>query len=107
MIIDRVNSPADVKTLTRPQLDALAREIRDLLVVTCARNGGHLAPNLGVVELTIALHRLLDLPTDKIVWDVSHQAYVHKLLTGRRERFATLRQGGGLSGFTMRSESPY
>ncbi len=107
MIIDRVNSPADVKALTRPQLDALAREIRDLLVVTCARNGGHLAPNLGVVELTIALHRLLDLPTDKIVWDVSHQAYVHKILTGRRDRFPTIRKGGGLSGFSMRSESEY
>ena len=107
MLIDHVNSPADLKKLSRPQLDVLAREIRDLLVVTCARNGGHLAPNLGVVELTIALHRLLDLPKDRIVWDVSHQAYVHKILTGRRDRFSTIRKGGGLSGFSMRSESEY
>jgi len=107
MILERVASPADLKTLSRSELDGLAREIRDLLVVTCARNGGHLAPNLGVVELTIALHRVLDAPRDKIVWDVSHQAYVHKILTGRADRFSTLRQEGGLSGFAMRSESPY
>ena len=107
MIIERIDSPADVKALTREELDILAREIRDMLVVTCARNGGHLAPNLGVVELSIALHRVLDLPKDKLVWDVSHQVYVHKLLTGRRDRFHTIRKGGGLSGFSMRTESPY
>ncbi len=107
MVIERVNSPADLKALNRDELDVLAREIRDLLVVTCSRNGGHLAPNLGVVELTIALHRVLNLPVDKLVWDVSHQAYVHKILTGRRDRFGTLRQGGGISGFQMRSESEY
>ncbi len=107
MVIEGIERPADVKALARPQLDVLAREIRDMLVVTCSRNGGHLAPNLGVVELTIALHRVLDLPPDKIVWDVSHQCYVHKLLTGRRERFHTLRQGGGISGFSMRSESEF
>ncbi|HUY40101.1 MAG TPA: 1-deoxy-D-xylulose-5-phosphate synthase [Candidatus Dormibacteraeota bacterium] len=107
MVIEGIERPADVKALTRPQLDVLAREIRDMLVVTCSRNGGHLAPNLGVVELTIALHRVLDLPPDKIIWDVSHQSYVHKLLTGRRERFHSLRQGGGISGFSMRSESEY
>ncbi len=107
MVIERVNSPADLKALSRDELDVLAREIRDLLVVTCSRNGGHLAPNLGVVELTIALHRVLNLPVDKLVWDVSHQAYVHKILTGRRDRFGTLRQGGGISGFAMRSESEY
>ena len=107
MVIERVNSPADVKALTRDELDVLAREIRDMLVVTCSRNGGHLAPNLGVVELTIALHRVLDLPKDKLVWDVSHQVYVHKILTGRRDRFSTLRKAGGLSGFAMRSESEY
>jgi 1-deoxy-D-xylulose-5-phosphate synthase len=107
MVIERIESPADVKSLTRAELDVLAREIRDMLVVTCSRNGGHLAPNLGVVELTIALHRVLDLPPDKIVWDVSHQSYVHKILTGRRDRFHTLRQGGGVSGFSMRTESPY
>jgi 1-deoxy-D-xylulose-5-phosphate synthase len=107
MVIERINSPADVKQLGREEIDLLASEIRDLLVRTCAVNGGHLAPNLGVVELTLALHRVLDLPTDKLVWDVSHQTYVHKILTGRRDRFATIRKGGGLSGFAMRSESPY
>lgn len=107
MVIERIERPADVKALSREELDALGREIRDMLVVTCSRNGGHLAPNLGVVELTLALHRVLHLPPDKIVWDVSHQSYVHKILTGRRDRFHTLRQGGGISGFSMRSESPY
>ena len=107
MVIERINTPADVKSLTRDELDVLAREIRDMLVVTCSRNGGHLAPNLGVVELTIALHRTLDLPADKLVWDVSHQVYVHKILSGRRDRFHTLRKGGGISGFAMRSESEY
>ena len=107
MVIERIDSPADVKRLRRKEIDVLASEIRELLVRTCAVNGGHLAPNLGVVELTLALHRVLDLPTDKLVWDVSHQTYVHKILTGRRDRFATLRKGGGLSGFAMRSESPY
>jgi 1-deoxy-D-xylulose-5-phosphate synthase len=107
MVIERIDSPADVKRLRRDEIDVLASEIRDLLVRTCAVNGGHLAPNLGVVELTLALHRVLDLPADKLVWDVSHQTYVHKILTGRRERFATIRKGGGLSGFAMRTESPY
>ena len=107
MILERIDSPADLRRLTRAQIDTLAGEIRDLLVETCSHNGGHLAPNLGVVELTLALHRVLDLPKDKIVWDVSHQSYVHKILTGRRDRFSTLRQAGGISGFAMRSESPY
>jgi len=107
MVIERIDSPADLKALTRPQVEVLAREIRELLIATCAANGGHLAPNLGVVELTLALHRVLETPKDRIVWDVSHQAYVHKILTGRRDRFATIRQAGGLSGFTMRSESPH
>jgi len=107
MILERIATPADVKRLDRTELDLLAREIRETLIRVCAANGGHLAPNLGVVELTIALHRVLDLPRDIIVWDVSHQSYVHKLLTGRAARFSTLRQGGGLSGFSMRSESEY
>lgn len=107
MIIERIDSPADVKRLRRKEIDVLAGEIRELLVNTCAANGGHLAPNLGVVELTLALHRVLDLPSDRLVWDVSHQTYVHKILTGRRERFSTIRKGGGISGFAMRSESPY
>jgi 1-deoxy-D-xylulose-5-phosphate synthase len=107
MVLERIDSPADLKSLTRPEMDLLAQEIRDLLVRTCAKNGGHLAPNLGVVELTLALERVLNLPQDRIVWDVSHQTYVHKILTGRRNRFDTIRQGGGLSGFAMRSESEY
>ncbi|HZZ65930.1 MAG TPA: 1-deoxy-D-xylulose-5-phosphate synthase N-terminal domain-containing protein, partial [Candidatus Baltobacteraceae bacterium] len=107
MIIERIDSPADVKHLQRSDIDRLAQEIRDRLIAVCAQNGGHLAPNLGVVELTLALHRVLDLPPDRIVWDVSHQAYVHKMLTGRRDRFPTIRKGGGLSGFAMRSESDY
>ena len=107
MVIERIDSPADVKKLSRPDIDTLAQEIRETLIAVCAQNGGHLAPNLGVVELTLALHHVLDLPPDRIVWDVSHQAYVHKLLTGRRDRFPTIRKGGGLSGFAMRSESEY
>ncbi|MBV8068232.1 MAG: 1-deoxy-D-xylulose-5-phosphate synthase, partial [Candidatus Eremiobacteraeota bacterium] len=107
MIVKRISSPADVKRLRRAEIDTLACEIREMLVETCAVNGGHLAPNLGVVELTLALHRVLDLPHDKLVWDVSHQTYVHKILTGRRERFGTIRKGSGLSGFAMRSESEY
>ena len=107
MILERIDSPADVKRLSRPELDRLAAEIRQTLIRVCAANGGHLAPNLGVVELTIALHRVLDLPNDVLVWDVSHQSYVHKLLTGRAGRFDTLRQGGGVSGFAMRSESEF
>jgi len=107
MVIERIDSPADVKKLARPDIDTLASEIRGMLVQTCAVNGGHLAPNLGVVELTLALHRVLELPHDKLVWDVSHQVYVHKILTGRRDRFHTIRKGGGISGFAMRSESEY
>jgi len=107
MILERITTPADVRKLSRPELDQLAREIRETLIRVCAVNGGHLAPNLGVVELTVALMRVLELPRDVVVWDVSHQSYVHKLLTGRFERFHTLRQGGGVSGFCMRSESEY
>ncbi|BDE05867.1 1-deoxy-D-xylulose-5-phosphate synthase 1 [Vulcanimicrobium alpinum] len=107
MILERIASPADVKRLPRPELDQLAREIRETLIRVCAANGGHLAPNLGVVELTLALHRVLELPRDVVVWDVSHQSYVHKLLTGRAGRFETLRQAGGISGFAMRTESEY
>jgi 1-deoxy-D-xylulose-5-phosphate synthase len=107
MILDRISSPNDVKRLSRPELEQLAAEVRETLIRVCAANGGHLAPNLGVVELTIALMRVLDLPKDVICWDVSHQSYVHKLLTGRYDRFHTLRQAGGVSGFSMRSESEY
>ena len=107
MILDRIASPADVKRLSRARARQLARRSAQTLIRVCAANGGHLAPNLGVVELTIALFRVLDLPQDAIVWDVSHQSYVHKLLSGRAGRFGTLRQGGGISGFAMRSESEF
>jgi len=107
MILDSINEPADLKGLTLPQLAQLATELRRTIVTTVDANGGHLASNLGVVELTIALHRTFDSPRDKIVWDVGHQTYTHKLLTGRRARFSTIRQHGGLSGFTDREESPH
>ncbi len=106
-LLDDIQGPADLKKLTRPQLQELAAEVREELVSVVSANGGHLASNLGVVELTIALHRVFDSPNDKIVWDVGHQSYTHKLLTGRKDRFATLRQFGGLSGFTSRSESDH
>ena len=106
-LLDKINNPADLKELARPELRQLATEIRDELVAVVSANGGHLASNLGVVELTIALHRVFDSPQDKIVWDVGHQAYTHKLLTGRRERFTSLRQYGGLSGYTSRDESQH
>jgi len=106
-LLDRVDNPVDLKGLTKQELEQLAAEIRRELVTTVTANGGHLASNLGVVELTIALHRVFDSPRDKIIWDVGHQSYVHKLLTGRRQRFASIRQYGGLSGFTSRSESEH
>jgi 1-deoxy-D-xylulose-5-phosphate synthase len=106
-LLDRIEKPADLKGLTKQELEQLAAEIRQELVTTVSANGGHLASNLGVVELTIALHRVFDSPRDKLIWDVGHQSYVHKLLTGRRQRFNSLRQYGGLSGFTSRSESEH
>jgi 1-deoxy-D-xylulose-5-phosphate synthase len=104
-LLDAVNSPADLKALTSSQLNQLAEEIRQEIISTVSSCGGHLAANLGVVELTIALHSILDSPRDKIIWDVGHQTYAHKLLTGRRDRFASLRQYGGISGFPRRGES--
>ncbi len=106
-ILDKINSPEDLKNLTYSELDILARELRDEMVKTISLNGGHLASSLGTVELTIALHRIFHTPRDKIVWDVGHQSYAHKLLTGRRERFSTIRRYGGLSGFPSRQESPH
>ena len=106
-ILDRIDKPADLKNLTYPELELLSTEIREELVSVVSANGGHLASNLGVVELTLALHRVFDTPRDKIVWDVGHQAYAHKLVTGRRKEFDSLRQYGGLSGFTSREESEY
>jgi len=106
-ILDSIQAPCDVKGLSEAQLAQLADEIRSELVTTVSKTGGHLAPNLGVVELTLGIHRALDCPSDRIIFDVGHQSYVHKLLTGRRERFSTLRQYGGVCGFPKRSESPY
>ncbi len=106
-LLNNINSPEDIKCLTRKQLVDLAAEIRKTIVSTVAEKGGHLAPSLGVVELTLAIHYCFDSPKDKIIWDVGHQAYAHKLITGRRERFSTLRQQDGISGFPKRSESEH
>ena len=106
-LLDTVHSPADIKKLSIPQLETLAQEIRERLILTLSKTGGHLGPNLGVVELTLAMHYVFDTPTDRFVFDVSHQAYIHKLLTGRRERFETIRQPGGLNGFMLRTESEH
>lgn len=104
-LLDSINSPSDIKNLTFEQLNILAQEIRKKLIETVSSNGGHLASNLGTVELTIALHKVFDSPNDKIIFDVGHQAYTHKILTGRREAFSTIRTEGGLSGFTRPNES--
>ncbi len=106
-ILDQINSPADLKGLKLADLEILAGEIRKLIIETVSRNGGHLAPSLGVVELSIALHYVFDSPRDKIIWDVGHQAYAHKIITGRRDKFHTLRKYKGISGFPRRKESPY
>ena len=96
-ILDRINKPDDLKKLNLLEKNKLAEEIREYILEVVSKNGGHLASNLGVVELTIALHSVFDLPQDKIVWDVGHQSYVHKILTGRKERMQTLRKFGGIS----------
>src|SRR5215467_422308 len=106
-ILETIKSPADVKALSIAELTQLAEEIRGRLIVGVAKTGGHIGPNLGVVELTIALHYVFDTPRDSFVFDVSHQSYVHKLLTGREDRFDTIRQPGGLNGFMLRTESPH
>lgn len=105
MILEKIKEANDVKQLSLSECEQLAQEIRDFLIRSLSKTGGHLASNLGVVELTIALHRFLHFPEDKLVWDVGHQAYTHKILTGRKEQFATLRKTGGLSGFPKRKES--
>ncbi|MFK7697181.1 1-deoxy-D-xylulose-5-phosphate synthase [Paenibacillus sp. HJGM_3] len=107
MLLDQINSPTDLKKLSVAQLEPLAQEIRDFLIEKLSKTGGHLAPNLGVVELTLALHYLYDSPKDKFIFDVGHQAYVHKLLTGRREQFDSLRQYKGMCGFVKRAESEH
>src|SRR6056297_1276698 len=105
--LEKINSPKDIKNMSLKDLNILAEEIRRVIIETVSINGGHLAPNLGVVELTIALHKTLNCPTDKLIWDVGHQTYTHKLLTGRYKNFDTIRQYGGLSGYTTIEESPY
>jgi len=106
-LLENINSPADLKQLSRKELPVLADEIRKIIVEVVSQTGGHLASSLGAVELTIAIHYVFDTPHDKLIWDVGHQAYAHKLLTGRRDQFHTLRQHGGIAGFTRIGESPY
>src|SRR5690606_38472333 len=105
--LDRINNPKDLKKLEISQLPTLAQELREFIIDVVSVKGGHLGASLGVVELTIALHYVFDTPIDQLVWDVGHQAYVHKILTGRRDLFETNRQNGGISGFPKRSESIY
>ncbi len=105
--LDKVNSPKDIKDMNVEEMDLLAKDIRKFLVRSISKTGGHLASNLGVVELTLSLHKVFDSPKDKIVWDVGHQSYVHKILTGRKDEFTTLRQFNGLSGFPKENESPH
>ena len=104
---NRINCPQDLKKLSAEELELLAAELRQEVLTVVSENGGHLASNLGVVELTLALHSVYDSPADKIIWDVGHQCYIHKLLTGRRREFSTLRRFGGLSGFPKTAESPH
>ena len=106
-VLDTINEPAELRKLARAQLTPLAHELRNFLLDSVSKTGGHLSSNLGTVELTIALHYVFNTPYDRIVWDVGHQTYSHKILTGRRERMPTLRQFGGLSGFPKRDESEY
>ena len=106
-LLDTINSPADLKGLNSGELRRVADELRAETIDAVSVTGGHLGAGLGVVELTVALHYVLDTPSDILIWDVGHQAYPHKILTGRRDRIRTLRQGGGLSGFTKRTESEY
>lgn len=106
-LLDRIDEPEKLHNLSTEELEALAAELRELIVSTVSQTGGHLAPSLGAIELTLALYSVLHLPTDKVVWDVGHQAYAHKILTGRRERFPALRQWQGITGFPSRAESEY
>ena len=106
-LLEKINSPAELRRLSRPELRVLARELREFVLQSVGRTGGHLSSNLGTVELTIALHYVFNTPHDRIVWDVGHQTYPHKTLTGRRERMDSLRQLGGIGGFPKRDESEY
>src|ERR687892_1747583 len=106
-LLDKVQYPADIRRLEKPQLPQLADELRAEMISAVSQSGGHLGSGLGVVELTVAIHYVFDTPDDRLIWDVGHQAYPHKIVTGRRDRIRTIRQGGGLSGFTRRAESEY
>src|SRR6267154_1114527 len=106
-LLDTIHWPADIKSFTVPELEALAQEIREQLIQVLSKTGGHLGPNLGVVELTLAMHYVFDTPKDHFIFDVSHQSYIHKLITGRREQFSTMRQPEGISGFMLRTESEH
>ena len=106
-LLDKILYPKDLRTLEKEKLSQVSEELRAELIEAVAQTGGHLGAGLGVVELTVALHYVFDTPNDKLVWDVGHQSYPHKILTGRKEKIRTLRQGNGLSGFTKRSESEY
>ena len=106
-LLESIKSPADLRHINARDLPQVADELRAETINTVAVTGGHLGASLGVIELTVALHYVFDTPKDKLIWDVGHQAYPHKILTGRRDRIRTLRTGGGLSGFTKRSESEY
>jgi len=106
-LLDKINFPHDLRSLEKQDLVLLAKELREEMIDAVSVTGGHLGAGLGVVELTLAIHYIFDTPKDRLIWDVGHQAYPHKIITGRRDRIRTLRQGGGLSGFTKRSESEY
>src|SRR6188472_4483327 len=106
-VLDKIAGPHDLRGLSDKELETLASEIRDRLITSCAPVGGHLGPNLGVVELTMAIHRVFDSPRDRVVWDTGHQAYVHKLVTGRVAEFGTLRREGGMSGYPSQTESEH
>ena len=106
-LLDQIEYPADLKKLNRDQLEKVSEELREELIDVVSETGGHLGAGLGVVELTVAIHYVFNTPKDKLVWDVGHQCYPHKIITGRKKLIRTLRKGGGLSGFTKRSESEY
>ena len=106
-LLDKISDPKNLRQFSESELQPLAKELREELIQLVSKTGGHLGAGLGVIELTIALHYIFDTPKDRIIWDVGHQAYPHKILTGRRKEMSSLRQGGGLSGFTKRSESIY
>ena len=106
-LLDKINYPADLRLLKKNQLKQVSKELRSELINVVSETGGHLGAGLGVVELTVALHYVFNTPKDKLVWDVGHQCYPHKIITGRKDRIRTLRKGGGLSGFTKRAESEY